>query len=132
MASTGERIKALREEFSIKQSDLGKMLGVSDGTISDYEKDRTQPNIDKLRIMAQMFGTSTDYLIGHSCDRRTMDQQMAEVAAQEPEIKQIVLAAMHRKELRLLYGALKDIPSEDLQTLVRLMFSMSSAIRQDK
>lgn len=119
----------LREEAGIKQSDLGKMLGVSDATVSDYEKDRTQPNIDKLRILAELFRTTLDYIACRTDERRTVDQQIADIAADEPELREILQAAIQRKDLLLIYGVLKDIPCDDLRTLVRVFSDLN---RRDK
>lgn len=125
MATTGERIRMLREEAGMKQSDLCKMLGVSEQTISDYEKNRTQPSIEKLRIMAGLFDTTLDYIGGHSDERRTVEQQLADVTGEAHDIRQILTAAIQRKDLRLIYGALKDIPPDDLRTLVRILSTIN-------
>ena len=44
----GENIYFLRNNRKLTQSDLGKMIGVSDVLIGYYEKGMTLPPIDKL------------------------------------------------------------------------------------
>lgn len=44
----GENIYFLRNNRKLTQSDLGKMIGVSDVLIGYYEKGKTLPPIDKL------------------------------------------------------------------------------------
>jgi transcriptional regulator with XRE-family HTH domain len=114
MATMGQRIRMLREELGLKQADLGKMLGKSDATVGDYENDRTKPDIAKLHIMMKLFGVSMEYLTGHSDARYTVN----ETDGDDPEIRRIIDAAMRRKEIRLLYGNLADIPDDDLRTLI--------------
>lgn len=64
------RIKELRIEKKLTQSELGKKIGVSDASINKYEKELMTPKIDKLEKMAETFQVSVDYLTGKS-DSRT-------------------------------------------------------------
>lgn len=41
-----------------------KLLGVSQPTLSAWEGERKSPSIDKLELMADVYKTSTDYLLG--------------------------------------------------------------------
>ena len=61
----GERLKHLREENDEKQSDIAKLLFVTNGMISFYEKNIHFPNDPKALItLAQHFNVSLDYLLG--------------------------------------------------------------------
>ncbi|MCM1179943.1 MAG: helix-turn-helix domain-containing protein [Clostridium sp.] len=62
----GIRIKQLREELGITQSELGKKLGVVKQTISSWENDVSNPNNEAIALMANIFNVSTDYLLGNS------------------------------------------------------------------
>lgn len=61
----GERLKSLREENDEKQSDIAKLLFVTNGMISFYEKNIHFPNDPKALItLALHFNVSLDYLLG--------------------------------------------------------------------
>ena len=62
----GERLILLRKEKGITQSELGEQLGVVKSTISVYEAEHSEPNIETLIKMADYFGVTTDYLLGRS------------------------------------------------------------------
>lgn len=49
-----ERIKQARESAHISQKELGDSIGVSDKSISSYEKSRSTPPISKLKKIAQI------------------------------------------------------------------------------
>lgn len=51
----GMNIKTWRERNNLKQSDLGKLLNVSNKTISSWEKNRTEPNIGMIEEMCKIF-----------------------------------------------------------------------------
>ena len=57
-------LRDLREERKIKQKELADIMGVSQATISMWEKNASEPDIDKIRRLSNYFGVSTDYLLG--------------------------------------------------------------------
>lgn len=60
--SIGTTIKRLRRERSITQEQLAEYLGISTGAISQWECDRTMPDITQLPLLANIFDVSTDEL----------------------------------------------------------------------
>lgn len=62
----GNRLKKLREEFNITQTELAKKFNISPPSISQYEKDVRSPDFNLLVKMADFFGVSTDYLLGRT------------------------------------------------------------------
>lgn len=59
-----ERIKSLRIALNYSQVDLAEKLSVSRQAVSNWENDNIQPSIDMLVRIAQLFGVSTDYMLG--------------------------------------------------------------------
>lgn len=59
-------IKELRLERGLGQKELGKLLGVGQTTISAWEMGKNEPDYRSIRTMAEMFGVSTDYLMGYN------------------------------------------------------------------
>ncbi len=64
----GDKLKELRKQYGISQSELGQMLGVSNTAIYSWEINRTQPPIDSIKKIADFFQVSTDYLLGIEID----------------------------------------------------------------
>jgi transcriptional regulator with XRE-family HTH domain len=62
----GDRIRRLREEKGMLQEDLADTLGISRQLVSSYENGHRIPPIKKLNKLAELFGVSTDYLIGRT------------------------------------------------------------------
>lgn len=58
------RLKKLREDAGFTQAALSKKLGVSQGTIGNWESGTREPNLDTLQQIANYFHVSTDYLLG--------------------------------------------------------------------
>lgn len=63
MAKVGENISWLRKQNHMTQDELAEKLYVSRQTISNYEKGKTNPDIDTLVRIAEIFQTDVDTLI---------------------------------------------------------------------
>lgn len=63
------RIKELRLERGLKQSDLAGFLNVSRGTISNYELGVHTMDPDVICQLCGIFGVTADYLLGFSSVR---------------------------------------------------------------
>lgn len=69
------RIKELREQKDISQTELANYLGVVRSTICQYEKGNRVPDTETLIKLADYFEVSVDYLIGH--DEITPEERAA-------------------------------------------------------
>lgn len=62
-----ERLKALRKQHNITQEQLASIIGVERSSIGKYEgKSRIIPSDDVKYKIAQFFGVSVEYLLGHT------------------------------------------------------------------
>ena len=59
-----ERIKELRDEKKINQSDLAKEIGVAQSAVSQWEAEINEPKASYILLLAYFFDVSTDYLLG--------------------------------------------------------------------
>ena len=60
----GEKIRLLREEKELNQTELGEALGMTQRKISYLECGRYEPSFDDLRALCRYFQVSADYLLG--------------------------------------------------------------------
>lgn len=64
MVNMGKRIKALRIEKHITQTEMAQRIGVSKAMISSYELEQRSPSYEVLIKIATFFNVTTDYLLG--------------------------------------------------------------------
>lgn len=62
----GEKIKSLRKEKGLTLKQLGEFLKLGESTMSMYESGKRNPDYDTLKKIAEIFGCSTDFLLGIS------------------------------------------------------------------
>ena len=67
-----KRLRELRQERGLKQEELGRRVGASKQSVSNWENGNILPSIDILVRLADFFGVSTDYLLGRE-QQRTLD-----------------------------------------------------------
>ena len=64
----GDKIKLLREAKGLTQQQIAQdpAFGIKQGTLSAYERNAREPNVETIRKIAEYFGVTADYLIGIS------------------------------------------------------------------
>lgn len=65
----GRKLKELRLEKNINQSDLGRIIGISPSTVGMYEREQRFPDKDILLKIADYFEVTVDYLLGRTDER---------------------------------------------------------------
>lgn len=64
-----ERLKQLRKENGISQQKLADLLGLRQSTVAMWEKGKNSPEYESLINIANIFGTSMDYLTGQKAQK---------------------------------------------------------------
>ena len=62
----GKRLRELRQERGLTQTEAAAALGLNSVTYLQYEKDQREPPLAVLVAMAKFYNTTTDYLLGLS------------------------------------------------------------------
>ena len=67
------RLRELRNNSGLTQSELANKLGVSGQTILNWENGIHEPNINHLIQLADLFDVSVDYLIERKNNDKSID-----------------------------------------------------------
>ena len=78
MVNLGERLRALRLEKHITQTEMSRRIGVSKAMISSYELEQRQPSYGILIKFAAFFGVTSDFLLGLEKERTISVEGLAE------------------------------------------------------
>lgn len=94
-----ERLRELRLKRGMTQTQVGDLIGVSCVTIGRYEAGEREPSNAKIAALADYFGVSVDYLMGHDeqlqSSHSPADRQRRDVEA--------MLRAMSEADLEKVY-----------------------------
>ena len=72
METFGDRLRKLRTERNLHQSELGEILELSPSAIGSYERNLREPSYFHLRKIADLFSVSVDYLLCRTEERLTV------------------------------------------------------------
>lgn len=66
MSSVGNRLRSARERQNLKQIQVMEKTGINNKTLSGYENGVSEPDIDSLKLLAELYEVSVDWLAGGS------------------------------------------------------------------
>lgn len=67
-SSFGDRIRLIRKTNRLNQVDLSKMIGRSQGTLSELEQDKYSPSLETILSIHKVFDTDlTWFVLGQHC-----------------------------------------------------------------
>lgn len=66
------RRRALREKQREKQSSVASSIGITESTLSAYEKGTRKPSFDVLLKLAKYYSVSIDYLVGNEYENESV------------------------------------------------------------
>lgn len=67
----GQRIRDLRKQKRMSQTELAKSAGVSQTTVTAWETGKAEPSSSAVARLADIFNVTTDYLLGRPNKQET-------------------------------------------------------------
>lgn len=110
MCRFGELLAELRKDKGLSQRELGHIIHVSVGTISNYETGVHFPDIEKLINLADYFGVTTDYLLGR-CESTSSPDVFSEKITADKTVGDFI-------------KVLRALPTENTEALALIMRDM--------
>lgn len=110
-----ERLRELRQNKGLSQSQLADALNISKSAISMYELGKREPDLETLEGIADFFNVDINYLIGKE------DGSMYYL---DPEAAEIAQEVQSRPELKILFDATRKVSADDLKFVVDMIDRM--------
>lgn len=105
--NTGERLRKLREHYNLSQNEVARILQVAPSLISSYERGERTPSPAKLIKLADLYHTTTDYIL---CRNSRHDSDV--VLSLEG------LTSRQIKIIRELVDSIKSVKAEERQETI--------------
>lgn len=122
-----ERIFELIEEKGLTAYRVSKDTGISQASLADWKKGRSNPKIDKLQKLSEYFGVSIGYLTGEADERiDTQAPSKHQGYYVDKETAEFAEYLRTRPNARLLFSAAKDISKEDMEKAVEYIEFLKS------
>lgn len=85
-----KRIRQARINSHISQSELGKVIGVSDKSVSAYESGRAVPSFEKITQIAKATNHSMNYFTEKDAQTVSLEQKLAAIEKELVEVKKLL------------------------------------------
>ena len=104
----GARLREVRKEKGLTQTELGELIGVGKSAICCYEKETRNPTLEAVIEMIHVFGVSADYLLGADYLIKISDNKKEEQYVQMTREEIIFIDEL--KKNRMVYEILLQDP----------------------
>ena len=111
-----ERLRLLRKQKDLSQQQLADKLGVSNSTISMYERGEREPDFEMLELIGDFFNVDTNYLLG---------KETGSTYYLDPEVAEMAQELFERPELRVLFDASRKASKEDIEQVAAILEKLS-------
>lgn len=88
MSVFSQRLKQLRKKSNMLQKDVANKLGITESAYGYYEQGRREPSNETLKQLANIFGVTTDYLLGITDDPILTEKDEKDIARRMEKLKQ--------------------------------------------
>ena len=110
-----ERLRELRQNKGLSQSQLAYALNISKSAISMYELGKREPDLETLECIADYFNVDINYLVG---------QEDGSMYYLDPEAAEIAQEVQQRPELKVLFDASRKVSADDLRFVIDMIDRM--------
>ncbi len=115
----GDNLKKLRKEHGISQKELAEKLFISQQAVAKWESDKASPNPEMVARIAELFGTTTDRLLGREETKKAPVPPA--VTTEDEELMEYLEELKTRPEMRMLFSLSKNATKEDVEDAVRII-----------
>lgn len=115
-------IREIRRQRGITMKQLGKMVGVAESTISQYETGKRQPDNETLLRIGEALNTSVDSLLGaaKASSIEVRDENNGVIVLDDDTLEYID-SLRTRPEMKMLFSVSKKATKEDIIKAVKII-----------
>lgn len=118
-----DRFEELRSSKGITKKFIAQELGRSATLCQDWKQKKSQPSPQQLKTVANILGTTSEYLSGLSDDPSP--------AADDNELMELLTALRDREEMRMLFSLAKDASPADVRQAVTIIQALRKGEESD-
>lgn len=104
MPIIGARVKELRKKRGITPADITKQLLTSSASLWRWETNKNEPSTLHINQLAEILGTSVDYLLGNTDDPAPPKQELGDLTPMERKLLDAYRHGGDKGVFRLLLG----------------------------
>ncbi|WP_077534335.1 helix-turn-helix domain-containing protein [Massiliimalia massiliensis] len=114
MEGLGRKLQSLRSSTKYTQDDVARLVGVASSTYSGYERNISEPDLNTLKRLANVYNVNIDYLLGNTKIKSSWRDYSGEI-----QLEKRVVPAGEVME------ALKSLSMEEREHIIGLIKSIA-------
>ena len=121
------RVKALRKEARMSQAELAEKLHITQTSVSQWETGKSEPSIDVLTQMSEIFNVPVGYILGREDlnGDRNLQKEKAPAEADAEDLGKLTFLE------RLALTCFRHLPEEDRAEILKEMIERGSSVEKD-
>jgi len=124
-----ENLKKYMERFQLKQSDIARITGVSQQSVSNWIAAKQMPRMGIIETLADYFAVKRSDLL----ENRGETPNTAETTQKwDDETLMIMETMKERPELKTLFSASRHAKKDDIETINKLIRSLSGLSNENQ
>lgn len=108
------RFEQLRSAKGITKKFIAQSLGRSSTICQDWKQQKSQPNPEQLRRVAEILDTTPAYLTGETEDP-------SPASSPDRELEELLTALREREDMRMLFSLARDASPADVRQAVKII-----------
>lgn len=121
------RLKAMRKDRKETQEDIARLLKVQRTTVGEYERGNIRPPMDKMKVLADHFEVSVDYLMGNTNFQTPEERDEEAPTDVSKTMKKLLEDLQQNRHVMMFDGEVLDDESREL-----LISSLEQSLRMGK
>ncbi|MCQ4921874.1 helix-turn-helix domain-containing protein [Tissierella carlieri] len=113
----GENIKKYRKEKGLTQKELAEKSNLSRSYLADLERDRYNPSLDSLKLIANSLEVDVSILLGEN----NSTIKISNILKDDKELLDFWNILKEREDLQLLFKQTKDLSPKGIQQVIRII-----------
>lgn len=113
MLTIGDRLRIARDLKGVKQIKASDDTGINNKTLSGYERNISEPDIDTIKILAEYYNVSLDYLLGKTDNPAPYNEDSKKKHPKSTELIEYVIEEAGKQGYNL-----KDKSKEELAEII--------------
>lgn len=133
MSTLGFRLRKAREKKKWSQTYVCKKIGISNSTLSGYERDYREPDADMISTFSEIYEVTTDYLLGRSNNpSSTYNQDDLPPMLQDidPILARRFIEALKDSKTELFFDNILGASPEEREELIEEFLQMRKELRK--
>lgn len=120
MSDFTTRLKKLRKEKNLFQSEVAEEIGIASSSYSNYEQGTRSPDNETLIKLAKFFEVSIDYLLGETDEKQTANKVIS-IISEDQEFLDFYHVFRKNEDIKRIIDHSKNLSDKSIKQILKII-----------